>query len=415
MLWASKLQLPIFLFAIAGAASVLEGCYKVVTADAGRISHTGQVSHAADTTWLEINSANFENNLRILREKVLAANANICAVLKADAYGHGIELLMPSIIKEKVGAVCFTNNREARIARAKGFAGRLIRIKTPTPEEIEEVIDLNVEEMAGTLYTMQAISAIAQKHNKVINVHLNLNSAGMSRNGLDLDTELGKSEARQTLQLPNINVTGIMTHFPVEDVPGIQAGLQKFLTQANWLITEGKLDRSKVTLHSANTAATVQVPESHLDMVRVGSLLYGQNAPQTAGLKPVMEMKSIVASIHRFKKGDTVGYDKTFKLVRDSQLANLPIGYANGYNRAFSNRTQVLIRGKRYPVVGRVTMNTIMVDVTGAADIQPGDEVVLLGKQGNQEISIAELMAASYTFYGEFFVNVGNSNRKYLK
>lgn len=379
-------------------------------------AHADGARLADNNAWLEISAANFENNLAYLRDKVVAKNSKICAVMKADAYGHGIELLIPSAIKANVDAVCITHNSEAKIARDRGFTKRLIRIRIASIEEVEAALPYEVEEMGGTLAFMQAVSALGEKTGAAIKMHVNLNSAGMSRNGLDIDADLGQQEALAITKLPKLDIVGIMTHFPDEDAPAIKAGLDKFLAQANWVITQGKLDRAHITLHCANTAATVLVPESHLDMVRVGSLLYGQQpvGPPNLDIKPVMELKSKVASVHHFDKGDTVGYDRTFKLVRDSQLANIPIGYSDGYNRSFSNRMQVLIGGKRFPLVGKVTMNTIMVDVTGGG-VKAGDEVVLLGKQGAEEIPMSELMAASYSFYGDFFVVVGNSNPKYLK
>lgn len=364
-------------------------------------------------TWLEISAANFENNLRIARDRVVGENTAVCAVMKSDAYGHGIGLLIQSVIRLGIDRVCFANNSEARTAREKGFTGKLIRIRVASAEEMKEALAYDVEEIAGTVSLMRSLSDLARKHQRTIRVHLNLNSAGMSRNGLEVDTETGKRNAEEILRLPNLEFVGIMTHFPDENIDGVRAGLKKFLAEAQWIMETGNLDREKVLLHSANTYATVNVPETHLDMVRVGSLLYGMGAPHIEGLKPVMAMKTRVGSVQHFKKGETVVYDRTFTLQRNSQLANLPVGYSDGYNRSFSNRTQVLIRGKRYPVVGKITMNTVMVDVTGS-DVQPGDEVVLLGNQNNETITMNELMAASYSFYGEFFMNVGSSNPKIL-
>lgn len=371
----------------------------------------------SENAWLEIDAANFEHNLRTLQEQVLGKGTGICVVMKADAYGHGIRLLIPSVIKAGIDTVCIADNNDAKAARDGGFTGRLIRIRAPAAGEISAALPYGLEEIAGTVEGMRAISEIAVSHNRTIKVHLNLNSAGMGRGGLDLDTEEARQEVLAAVKLPGIQVVGIMTHFPDEDKAKIEAGLGVFTEQSAWLIKEAGIDRNHVTLHCANTAAAVLVPQSHLDMVRVGSLLYGQQPADSSvqGLKPVMALKAQVASIHKFQKDDTIGYDRTFTLVRDSRLANIPIGYSDGYYRAFSNRAQVLIDGRLFPVVGKVTMNTIMVDVTDGAGVQPGDEVVLLGSQGTEEITMSELMADSYTFYGEFFVSIGNGNAKYLK
>lgn len=374
------------------------------------------VATAGDNAWLEIDTAAFENNLRILQEQVVSDGTEICAVLKADAYGHGLALLLPSVMKRNIHSICITHNDEAKAARELGFKGRIVRIRSANVQDIELGIPYDLEEMIGTLDGYRAVSEMALRKNISVKTHLNLNSAGMGRNGLDLDTEVGQKAALEIVALPNIEIVGIMTHFPIEDQPGLKAGLEKFQQQAQWLIDNGKLEREKITLHCANTVATVTLPSSHLDMVRPGSFLYGQQPGDSPfrGIKTIMSFKTRVASIHQYKKGDSIGYDKTFKLARASKLANLPVGYSDGYNREFSNRTQVLIGGKRFPIVGRVSMNTVMVDVTNGS-VMPGDEVVLLGSQGSEEISIAELMASSYSMYGEFFVRVGESNPRYAK
>lgn len=380
------------------------------------ISPTPLVATASDNAWLEIDTAAFENNLRILQEKVVTDGTEICAVLKADAYGHGLALLLPSVMKHNINAICITHNEEAKVARELGFTGRIVRIRSASLQDIELGLPFGLEEMIGTLDGFRTVSQMAQQKNISVKTHLNLNSAGMGRNGLDLDTEVGKQAALEIVALPNVEIVGIMTHFPIEDRPGLEAGLDKFQQQARWLIDNAKLDRNKITLHCANTVATVTLPSSHLDMVRPGSFLYGQQPSDSrfSGIKTIMSFKTRVASVHQYKKGDSVGYDKTFTLARDSKLANLPVGYSDGYNREFSNRAQVLIGGKRFPIVGRVSMNTVMVDVTNSS-VRPSDEVVLLGLQGSEEISIAELMANSYSMYGEFFVHVGESNPRYAK
>ncbi|MDH5547364.1 MAG: alanine racemase [Gammaproteobacteria bacterium] len=382
-------------------------------AQTATVDNTLVQQHDANT-WLEIDAAGFENNLQILRKDVLNHDTAICAVMKSDAYGHGVSLLIHSVMKLGIDRICVANNSEARSARLQGYQGKIIRIRIASMKEIEEGLALDIEEMSGSLTQIKALSQLGNKHQRDIRIHFNLNSAGMSRNGLEIDTDIGKKDALEILKLPHINITGIMTHFPDEETDAIKKGLAQFKLDADWIMRQGKLDRKNITLHCANTFATTRVPETHLDMVRVGSMLYGMNASHLKKVKPVMSMKTTVGSVHNYKKGDTVVYDRTFTLQRDSQLANLPLGYSDGYNRSFSNRAQVLINGKRFPIVGKITMNTVMVDVTGS-NIKPGDEVVLLGEQGQESISMNELMASSYTFYGEFFMNVGYANPRFLK
>ena len=357
-------------------------------------STTSTVPTAATTqnsnAWLEISQPAFEHNLAELKSLV-GPGTQICAVLKADAYGHGISLLMPSVIEANIPYVGITSNEEAAAVRTSGYAGKIMRLRAATRSELEAALPYRVEELLGNYELAREASAMATAHDAELCFHLALNSAGMSRNELELKTEAGKADALKLLTLPGLRCVGIMTHFPTEDLEGIRAGLAAFKRESAWLISEGKLDRSKLLLHAANSYATLAAPESHLDLVRPGSALYGDSIPSRTEYQRVMAFKSRVASVNSYPAGNTVAYDRTYTLTRDSRLANIPVGYSDGYRRVFSNKGQVLIRGHRCPVVGRVTMNTVMADVTDFPDAQPSDEVVLFGKQGSEEITAAEL------------------------
>ena len=150
-------------------------------------------------------------------------------------------------------------------------------------------------------------------------------------------------------------------------------------------------------------------------MVRPGGLLYGDTIPEHTEYQKIMAFKSTVASVNHYRKGTTVGYDRTYTLKRDSYLANLPLGYSDGYRRVFTNKGHVLIRGHKVPVVGKVSMNTTMVDVTDYPDIVAGDEVVLYGKQGNAEISQGEIEDINGALLADLYTVWGNSNPKLKK
>ena len=335
-------------------------------------------------------------------------------MLKADAYGHGIGLLMPSIIATGVPCVGVASNEEARVVRESGYKGQLIRVRTAALSELEAALPYNMEELVGNLDFATKAAQIAEKHGRPLVVHLGLNSSGMSRNGVEMSTAQGRSDAVAITKIPNLQVRAIMTHFAVEDADDVRAGLKAFNEQAQWLIKEAKLDRSKITLHAANSFATLEVPESHLDMVRPGGALFGDTVPSHTDYKRVMQFKSHVASVNSYPKGNTVGYDRTYTLERDSKLANITVGYSDGYRRAFTNKGIVLINGHRVPVVGKVSMNTLMVDVTDAPDVKSGDEVVLFGKQGNAEISQSEVEDINGALLADLYTVWGNSNPKVL-
>lgn len=372
-------------------------------------TQTAQNAHA----WLEISESTFEHNLAEMK-KLVGPNTQICAVMKADAYGHGISLLMPAIIRAGIPYVGITSNEEAANARAAGYKGKLMRLRTATAAEIEAALPYDIEELLGNVALGKDASAIAHRHHIVLRYHLALNSGGMSRNGIELKTDTGKADTLALLRLPYLRIVGIMTHFPVEEVEDVRKGLAAFNEESSWVIREGHLDRSKLVLHTANSFTTLKVPEARLDLVRPGGALYGDTDPSHPEYQQVLTFKSRVAAVNAYPKGNTVCYDRTYTLTRDSRLANIPVGYSDGYRRVYSNKGHVLIRGHRCPIVGRVTMNTIMVDVTDFADVQMGDEVVLYGKQGAEQITSTELDRIASTILVEVYGMWGRVNPRIL-
>lgn len=360
--------------------------------------------------WLEIDVNAFESNITRLT-KELDGKSKVCVVMKADAYGHGMDLLMPSIIKLNVPCVAITSNEEARVARAHGYQGRLVRVRVAGVPEVVSGLQYRIEELVGDLSHAEALQKAIG--NKSLSYHLVLNAGGMNRNGLELNSSRGQSQALDIVTLPNLHLTGIMTHFAVEDVDFVKSALTAFHEQVNWLVANANLDRSKLTLHAANSFATIAVPDSHLDMVRVGGLVYGDTIDANPAYQKIMSFKSKVAAVHFYKAGTKVGYDGTHTLTRDSYLANLPFGYSDGYRRVFSNKGFVLIRGHRVPVLGKTSMNTTMVDVTDFPDIVAADEVVIYGKQGENEITQQEIEDINGALLADLYTIWGNSNPRF--
>ncbi len=371
-------------------------------------------NHVNANAYLQIDVQAFEDNITRLQH-TLADKSKICAIMKADAYGNGIDLLMPSIIKLNVPCIGIASNDEAKVARAHGYKGVITRVRLASADEIRSGLPYQIQELVGSLDKAKEISQIAKQNKQTIDVHLALNAGGMDRNGLDVASEQGKQEALAILKLPNINTVAIMTHYAFEDEAFVRERLALFNEQAAWLIKAGKLNRKKLTLHTANSFATIAVPESHLDMVRPGGLIYGDTIDAKPAYKKIMSFKTKVASIQSYSKGTTVGYDGAYTLTRDSRLANLPFGYSDGYRRVFTNKGHVLINGHRVPVVGKTSMNTTMVDVTDFPDIKAGDEVVIYGKQGDNEITQAEIEEINDALLADLYTIWGNSNPRLIK
>ena len=237
----------------------------------------------------------------------------------------------------------------------------------------------------------------------------------MSRNGIDMRTEGGQQQALALAENRHLQIIGLMTHFPSEDSEELLRNIETFQHDAAWLFSRTALRREQVLLHAANSFAIQNVPQSHFDMVRVWGALYGYGGTPKPPFAHVASFKTRVAAVQAYPAGSTVSYDRTYTLQRDSLLANLPVGYSDGYRRAFSNKGSVLIRGQRAPVIGRVTMNTTMVDVTDIPGVRAEDEAVLFGRQGNAEITQAEIEAITGVILADQYTIWGNSNPKILR
>lgn len=368
--------------------------------------------------WLDVDTSAYAHNVREFK-KVLGERTGICAIMKADAYGCGIDMLMPTAIAEKIPAIGVASNEEAAKARECGYAGRIVRVRTATAGEIRAGIQYSIEELLGALSLAREVDAIAANHqspttNYQLRFHLALNAGGMDRNGLDMTLPGSLDEAVAIANLPHLKITGMMTHYPVEDDTDVRPVLARFNEQVAAIIRAAKLDRREITLHTANSYAALNVPEARLDMVRPGSVLYQggyyEGFPQ---FKTVFSFKTRVASVNPYPKGSTICYDRTCTLARDSRLANLPVGYSDGYLRAFGNKGRVLVNGHSAKIMGVITMNTFMVDVTDFPDVKPGDEVVLFGAQGDDEITDTEIEKTSGMPFYELQVLWGKLNPRF--
>jgi alanine racemase len=399
-----------FLLATAGTALAVA----IDTHAAPLLGLPGKRKAGAFNAWIEIDPEIFESNLRLV-EAALVGDPKVCAILKADAYGVGIDLVMPSIIKARIPYVGIASTEEARMVRACGYKGRVMRVRAATLDEIHEALPYKVEELVGNLAQAQAMGDRAHKRGRTLRVHLALNSAGMSRNGIEMETAQGRQDAEALAKIEGLQIVGMMTHFPTEDRADILQGLDAFKAQTAWLFAHTALRREDVILHAANSYAVQHIPEAHLDMVRPGGALYGYGGTPKPPFAHVASFKSRVASVQAYPAGDTVSYDRTCVLKRDSLLANIPVGYSDGYRRAYSNKGSMLIRGQRAPVMGNVTMNTTMVDVTDIPGVRADDEVVLFGKQGSAEITLAEVEQITGVILADQYTVWGTSNPKILR
>ncbi|WP_058911353.1 alanine racemase [Entomohabitans teleogrylli] len=390
----------------------LAGCHQATTV--GSAAPAAQTSQQAvvNNAWIEISRSALVYNTQKV-QALLGDKSSLCAILKGDAYGHDLSLVAPVMMENNVPCIGVASNQELKTVRDLGFTGRLMRVRNATEQEMRQAVGYDVEELIGNVDMARRLDTVAAQQGKTLRIHLALNAGGMSRNGLEVGNPQGLNDAKTIAGLPHLNIVGIMSHYPQEDAASIRADLKRFNSQAQQVLAVTGLKREAVTLHVANTFATLTVPESWLDMVRVGGVFYGDTIASTE-YRRVMTFKSSIAALNRYPKGNTVGYDRTYTLKRDSLLANIPVGYADGYRRVFSNAGHVLIQGQRVPVLGKTSMNTVMVDVTDLPQVNPGDEVVLFGKQGNARVSAEEVEDISGALFTEMSILWGATNKRVL-
>lgn len=361
-------------------------------------------------SWLEIDAAAFESNVRNLLS-MIDGQALLCAVVKSHAYGHGADLLLPSLVRLGVPFVGVGSNEEAAIARRCGFEGRILRVRAAAPQEVEAGLRHDIEELVADPQSAWEMHRIASKAGKMVRIHLDINSSGISRHSLDVSSAQGRTSAVEIVSHRGLHLAGIMTHFPTDENSYIETALLHFQSQALMLLQLTGTPREDVLLHCASSYAALHVPGSWLDMVRAGAVLYGDSEPASGTFQRCLAFKARIASINSYAAGTKVGYGLTRTLGRDSRLASVTAGYGDGYRRALAREGGVLVRGRRAAIVDVGSMNSMVVDVTDMAEASPGDEVVLFGRQGGVEIAPAELEAANSAILADLYTVWAQGNR----
>lgn len=329
------------------------------------------------SSWCEIHLDRVSRNLE-LAVGLLPEGTAFCAVMKADAYGHGISRVVPLLLEQRVTCVGITSNAEARSVREAGFSGTLIRLRAATPQEMEAALPDHVEEQIGSLWAAKQLRKLLDNGPVYAGVHLALNAGGMSRDGLDISTQAGQQSCREILDEIGARVVGISTHFPTNEPASLRHSSNLLKQQVAWVCDNSDLNRSDLLVHAGSTLTLLSGQRVETDMYRCGAILYGFLNPEL-GFRPTMELKAKVVHLGVYPKGSTVGYDRYSSLDADRQLACISIGYAAGYSRVAQDSGAVLIRGKRAPVLGKISMNSIVADVTEIASVQVGDTATVFG------------------------------------
>ncbi len=348
-------------------------------------------------SWIEIDRARLKSNLAEFR-KLMRPSTNLMVVVKANAYGHGLEAAAAAIAEDAdwLGVNCVD---EALALTRIGVTKPIAILGHTTFDRIEDVVGNGCRQVLYRLDVANALSAAAAKLRTTAKAHLKIET-GTNRQGValsDLETFVAAVK-----RLPAIEIEGVYTHFAnIEDTldPAFARGqVEKFISAVAML---KRLDVNPPQIHASATAGTLLYPDMDFTMVRVGIGAYGvwpsretQIAARERGrqlsLAPALTWKTRVAQVKSIQAGDYVGYGLTYQARRPMQIVVLPVGYYDGYDRELSNSGRALIHGKHVPVIGRVAMNMTVLDVTDTG-AEPDEEVVLLGRQGNAEIRAEEL------------------------
>lgn len=358
-------------------------------------------------TVAEIDLDALAHNYRQLRQR-LAPSVMFLAAVKADAYGHGAVPISKRLEELGVDLFGVATVEEGIEIREGGINRPILIMGGIYQDEVEELVRYRLTPMVYRLETAETLSATAGAMGKKVPVHIKVDT-GMGRTGVLYEET--PAFLNRLMGLEHIVIEGVASHFATaddEDTSFAQEQLRRFA----WAIEEfKKMGVNPLHYHIANSAALFNLPAAHLTLVRSGIMLYGSYpAPslmKKVSLRPVMSWKSRIADLKKVPEGSSISYGRTFFTRRPSLIAAVPVGYGDGYNRLLSNRGEVLVQGRRAPVVGRVCMDWTMVDVTDVPGVEVGGEVVLMGRQGGQEITSEEMGEWIGTISYEIFCSVG--------
>ena len=340
-------------------------------------------------TIAEINLKAIRNNVRRLRERVQPAE--VMAVVKADAYGHGAIPVAQTALAAGASQLAVALLEEGIELRRAQIAAPILVFGGFFEKQIDSFIENDLHFTLYDLRLAEIVSRRAQALGRVAQAHVKIDT-GMGRVGL-LPAEVIKVIPAMA-KLPHLELIGLCTHFASSDSRD-KTYAHRQLEQFNAIVQQlAQRDLRFKYLHAANSGAILDLPQSYFNLVRPGVIMYGyypsDETSESIPLEPAMSLRTEILHVKRVPAGTFISYNSTFQTRETTTIATLPIGYADGVPRRFSSNFEMLVRGRRCPLVGRVCMDQIMIDLGDMQNVQAGEEVVLLGKQGDEEISIYE-------------------------
>ena len=352
------------------------------------------------------------NNYQLLSK--LAGESRTLAMVKSDGYGHGQIETSQALAQAGCDLFGVAELSEGVELRESGCRGEILTFLGFDHGDVDYFFSCTLTPVVFTRTDLQALAAGSVKHNRSIEVYLKFD-CGMSRLGFN------PSEYHEIVEfcksLKGLKVKGVMSHFPCSDEPDSPSNNAVYERFTSLLNNSAEGSRFEGSL--ANSGGLINQPQAHFGMVRTGISLYGYHPAgrqagqaEKLGLRPVLSFHSRVLQLNHIKAGTGVSYGHTFVAERDMTLGVLPVGYSDGYFRALSGKGEVIIRGKRVKICGRVCMNLCMVDVTDITDVQEGDPVTLIGTEGSETIDADEIGQLSNTISYEVLCAIGNNNQR---
>ena len=347
---------------------------------------------------------NVDNLMALTKE-----NTGALAVVKADGYGHGDGAVAQAVAQKVTGYAVATLD-EAVNLRENGVKKPILVLGYVDPYEFDSLVSHEITATVFDVETAQLLADAARVQKKQAHCHIKVDT-GMRRIGLEPD-ENGIAIVKQITALKELSADGIFTHFAASDETDKTSAEHQFKLFTDFT---GRLEKEGIHFtyrHCANSAAVIDMPQVDLDMVRLGIAMYGmypsdEVKKEKVELFPALDLKSHITMVKEIPAGEKVSYGGTFTTTRTTKLATVSVGYGDGYPRALSSKGYVLVRGQKAPIVGRVCMDQMMVDVTDIKNVTRADIVTLIGKDGDAEITVEEIAALAGTFNYEFVCDLG--------
>jgi alanine racemase len=342
--------------------------------------------------WAEIDLSAIAHNVEQIR-RATSSNAKVCAVVKADGYGHGATAVARIALQSGADLLAVAIVNEAVELRVAGFQVPILVLGYTPTCQVDSVVKNDITQTIFSMELARALSVAAVSAGKRAKVHIKIDT-GMARIGV-CPSDAGQFAAA-VAALPGIEIEGVYSHFATSDSDDkgfTYEQFHRFMEGVEYIKAQGIQIPIR---HIANSAALLELPEMHLDMVRPGIILYGlwpsAEVKQNLVLKPAMKLKAQVGFVKDVVPKSSISYGRTYFTAQNSRIATLPVGYADGWSRLLANKAEVLVRGQRAPVVGRVCMDQCMVDVSHIPKVGVGDEVLLFGGSQLPVEEIAEKM-----------------------